>query len=118
MRKYDFDGYFAAKRTGCVLYRAASRRDETGTTSIHVHAIPIVRYTACGAWISEFGYERFVNLRAVKQYASVTKGEAYEQLKHRKRRQVAILRAMLEDAEQALAVLEAGKMKSTFLEKF
>ena len=62
----------------------------------------VLRRTKCGVWIDDYGIEKFVLLKARKQYASETVKEAVEQFYWRKRRQVKILRAQLERAEIAL----------------
>jgi hypothetical protein len=85
----------------------------SGGTRIHFREYPILKYTACGAWVSDYGFERFVNLRAVKQFASTTKGEALDQLKHRKRRQIQIIRHQLENAEKTLTLIDNGLTEST-----
>lgn len=91
------------------LFRACSKRNECGGSQLVFSAIPIIKYTPCGAVIS-YGHEwdkpRFVNLRAVKQWASATMDEAVEQLRHRKIRQIKILRSRLDDAEDALYLIE------------
>lgn len=92
------------------LFRAEAVRMWSGLMTIYVTKLPIVRYTACGAWISQCGHERFVNLRAGKQYASTSDDEAVNQLKYRKRRQVQILTGRLADAEEALQLLESGNL--------
>jgi hypothetical protein len=68
---------------------------------------PVVKTTPCGAWIGVFGFnedKRFVRLTAKKKYACVTEHEALESLKARKLRQIQILSAQLEKAENVLAL--------------
>lgn len=85
-----------------VLYRASGSILAYGPNyveiSIHIH--PVVRYTPSGAWIATWSGEKFVNLRAGKQWASADEAEAIDQLWHRKRAQVRILSSRLAEAKQ------------------
>jgi len=93
-----------------ILVRAVAHRGELGDY-IDFRAFPIVDYTPCGVWIT-FGYkntkDRFVNLKAGKQYASPTMQEAVDQLKRRKAAEVRILEARLDAAKAALDILNRG----------
>lgn len=74
---------------------------------LSVNRHPILRYTACGCWIAVYGSKpKFINLRAEKQWASAEQTEAIRQLSYRKRKQVLHLSRRLEEAKEALAVLE------------
>lgn len=84
----------------------ASGNASGGCVVLTVERYPVIRYTACGVWVSEYGRERFVNLRAGKQWASTTQDEAVAQLYHRKRAQVRILSGLLADAEAVQASME------------
>jgi len=62
----------------------------------------IVSTTKNGVWVMVgFNKKKFINLKAKKQYACLTKEEAYLSYQARKRRQIAILQANLEKAIQA-----------------
>lgn len=87
-----------------LLLRASGRGYENGDIIIQIERHVILRYTACGAWIDTWNGERFVNLKASKQWASTTEAEAIDQLWHRKQTQVCILESRFADAK---AVLEA-----------
>lgn len=88
----------------CLL--RASGSASGGYVTLLVERYAIVRYTSCGVWVDDYGRERFVNLRAGKQWASATQDEAVAQLYLRKRAQVRILSGRLEDAQQVQASME------------
>lgn len=97
-------GDFYANKS--VLWRANSTHCEGMGTKIEFRAFPIVKYTPCGVVINNYSERRrFVNLRAGKQWASANMNEAVDQLRHRKRAQVRILRNQLANAEEAYQVL-------------
>lgn len=87
------------------LLRASGWARE-GHVEIRLEHHAILRYTPCGAWVDTWAGERFVNLRAGKQWASTTEAEAVDQLYHRKRAQVRILGAQLAGAEAVQAAME------------
>lgn len=92
------------------LYRAEAqpKGDECWdgvSVEIYMREIPVIKYTACGVWVSEWGRERFVNLRGSKQYASTTHTEAKRNLYYRKRRQIQIITYQLQVAELAVEIL-------------
>lgn len=87
------------------LLRASGRAAE-GVVEIVLERHAIIRYTPCGAWVDTFGREKFVNLRAGKQWASATDTEAIDQLYYRKRKQVSILDARLTEAKAVQAAME------------
>lgn len=70
---------------------------------LHVDEYPVLKETPKGVWLSlGLGDSRFVRHSARKQFASPTKELAFESFVARKRRQVSILSARLNGAEQAL----------------
>lgn len=77
------------------------------SVQIYMREIQIVKYTPCGVWISEWGKERFVNLRAGRQYASTTEREAKLNLYYRKRRQLQIIAYQQQVAEIAVKQLHS-----------
>lgn len=90
-----------------ILYRAEDSTDGDGNTRITIRGFLIVGYTRCGAQIVGYGRRpKFVNLRAVKQFASGTKEEALRQLWYRKHRQIQILSHRLASAETAYSILD------------
>lgn len=97
------------------LYRIESMRyaasvDEfgesrgTGRLVVQVHTYPIISYTPKGAWIDAYGKQKFVNLRAVKQWACGTVSDAREAFHYRKLRQIQILEAQLRTAKEAMVM--------------
>lgn len=92
------------------LLRASGRAADS-QVEIVLERHVILRYTPCGAWIDTWAGDRFVNLRAEKQWASATEDEAVAQLHHRKRAQVRILGARLAEAEAVLAGLDGMRGK-------
>lgn len=86
-----------------VLYRATYNYGY-----VHLDVFEIIRCTACGVWIRtpyEKAEQRFVNLKAGKQYASLSADAAIDQLYWRKRRQIVILEAQLKHSKEAYAEL-------------
>jgi hypothetical protein len=94
-----------APATKAHLLRASGRSSE-GATEIVLERHAILRYTPCGVWIDTWKGDKYVNLRAGKQWASTSEAEAIDQLYHRKRAQVRILRTQLADAEAVQAAME------------
>lgn len=91
---------------GAPLLLRASGRASEGQTEIVMERHVVLSYTPCGAWIDTWDGKRFVNLRAGKQWASTTEAEAIDQLYYRKRTQVRILSARLDEAREVLAAME------------
>lgn len=97
--------YFDIPLDAAVLFRAVGRADTYCDAGYYFQAYRILSYTPAGAWIDLGGSgKRFVNLRAVKQWACATKAEALYCLKRRTQRRVVILSNQLAAAE---AILEA-----------
>jgi len=83
---------------------------------INTEHFNIIRRTPCGAWIRVVAVnglyrERFVNLNAVKQYASETEPEAMDCFLARKRRHLHILRGQIKHIEHALNMIKTGNFK-------
>lgn len=77
-----------------------------GRQQIVTEHLPILSYTASGAWIDVYGQRKFVNLRARKQYACGTEADALASLRARKERQIVILSAQLRNATRVLKMLD------------
>jgi deoxyribodipyrimidine photolyase-like uncharacterized protein len=69
----------------------------------------VAKETPKGCWIDVYGKRKFILNDAVKRYACPTKELALQSFIARKRRQCAILRAQLENAEGLLAYASALK---------
>lgn len=82
------------------------------TLRLKIDRYHIKRKTPCGVWI-DTGYssEKFILTKARKKWACPTEEEAIESFKFRKRRQVKILKAQLERAQQALNTIEADSVE-------
>lgn len=110
IRRYDGGSISCTEQwdgpAACACLLRASGRVSDGNVEIVVERHAILRYTPCGAWIDRFGGEKFVNLRAGKQWASVTETEAVDQLYHRKRTQVRILESRFAEAKAVQAAME------------
>ena len=91
------------------FYRYESTRWESGI-SLTLYSYPVTKQTPCGVWLELLygGGKRFVLTSARKRFACPTKEEALESFKARKRRQVRILRARLDEAERALTLMPDG----------
>lgn len=100
-----------------VLYRYDVRRWSLGVDEwdnpipgcrldVQCDEYPIVKRTAKGAWIDVYGTQRFVLLTARKQYACETSELAAESFRHRKAKQIRILKRQIAEAEAALRVLD------------
>jgi len=112
-RKLIEPDYWRIPKDRVKLLRADSVTGPGGT-KIYFSEFPIIKYTPSGAWISEWGRERFVNLRAVKQFASTTKEYALDQLRHRKCRQIQIIEYQLMNAKVTLELLASGKLETPY----
>lgn len=88
------------------LVRASGHWQQDCQVDIAIERYLILSYTPSGVWIEQFDGKKFVNLRAGKQWASVTEEEAIDQLYWRKCSQVRILESRLESAQRTKAVLE------------
>jgi len=71
--------------------------------------LPIIKRTPCGAWVDDYGRQRFVNLQARKKYACETVDAALESYHARKKRQIKILKHRLAEAEAALTLNNDNK---------
>lgn len=88
------------------LLRASGHCQSNCPVEIAIHCHVILSYTPSGAWIDRYEGKKFVNLRAGKQWASMTEAEAIDQLYWRKCTQVRILESRLEEAQAAKETLE------------
>ncbi len=90
-----------------LLYRYEGTHwgDEGGPVSsrLYAHTFHVVKETPKGCWIDVYGKRKFILNDAVKRYAYPTKELALQSFIARKRRQCAILRAQLKNAEGLLA---------------
>lgn len=76
------------------------------TYSLDVEEYRVIKETPKGAWI-HYGFDKkFVKLDARKRFACPTIEEAAESFKARKRRQIKILKANLNEAEVALKLID------------
>lgn len=98
------------------LFRAEAYAYAEGAISFHFRRYRAVRFTPCGAWVTEDPgwYDkpalRWVNTQYDgKRLGHVTKTAAVHSLKARKRRQVAILGWKLQCAEEILAAMKDVK---------
>lgn len=83
-------------------YRYEAMNWESGV-HVYLQKLPVVKETPCGVWVEQYGGgTRFVLKAARKRFACPTQEEALTSFKARKRRQIGILRAQLERAEEAL----------------
>jgi len=103
LQVYHVDAQLDDDHTWPVLYRAHSRvefADYYVSASVWFAAYRILDYTPCGVWISQGVQKRkFVNLKAVKQWAYLTKEEALHSLNRRKQMHVRHLTHELAAAE-------------------
>lgn len=95
---------------GPILYRAhVEYCGEGRDPRVWFSSYPIVRYTACGAWIGQgMQKDKFVNLRADRQWATVTKEQAMYHLTRRKSRQLQILNWKVQMCEEINQYLKTG----------
>ena len=85
-----------------------------GRIAIRNEWFRIIRYTPAGAWIDYESGEKFVNLRAKKQFACASLAEARESFRQRKARQLHILHAQIETIERALRQLTCDEEPCPF----
>lgn len=83
-----------------------SHFDDSRMTCIYLHEFDVTKETKCGGWIDVFDKRKFVNNTCTKQYAYLTVEEAKVGFIHRKKSQIRILTAQLEDAKRALLAIE------------
>jgi hypothetical protein len=76
-----------------------------GRSELHTREYLVIGRTRKGAWIDVYGEKKFVNLTARKKFACETVEEARESFKQRKRRQIGILSAQLEQAKKYLSLV-------------
>ena len=70
---------------------------------VYLHEYESIRQTKCGAWILLSGdKKKFVNLDAIKQFASKTKEDAKYGFLRRKERQIKILSSQLGNAKESI----------------
>ena len=81
-----------------------------GTARVHMRQLPLVKETAKGVWLDDYGQRRFVRAVAKKQYACPSKEEALASFRARKERQLSILRAQIAHVETALRRAAAGEV--------
>jgi hypothetical protein len=69
---------------------------------------PVIKFTPKGAWIEKWGPpgKQWIQFGTFKKFACLTKEEALESFRARKRKQVKILQAQLKRAEEALRLAE------------
>lgn len=98
-------------------YRYIDRGYDDGYVVVELVEFDVVKFTPCGFRIANWRHTRqekekkFVLLPARKQYAHLTKADALESFKQRKRRQIMILKGQLKQAEIALAKGENIKLE-------
>lgn len=80
---------------------------------ITTRELPIIRETACGAWVDDYGKERFILNDTRKKHAARTPEEALESFKAKKQRQLSILAAQHDRIKRTLDMLERGVMKES-----
>lgn len=78
-------------------------------TAVELRRYTILKRTPCGMWIADTPHgscsdKRFVNLKATKKFACLTRTDAIKSFIRRKMRQASIYKARLARAEQALAI--------------
>ena len=69
----------------------------------------VKKETKCGYWIDLLGKNKWVSKKTTKRFAYPDKDQAMESFKKRKKRQIKILKANLEIAECALALVNSKK---------
>ena len=79
-----------------------------GRTDVHITQYQVLKRTAKGVWLYNFGDRKFVLASARKQFASPTEAAAWESLIHRKKRQITILTNQLETAKLIMHLAEAA----------
>lgn len=86
------------------LYRFEDSMDAFGV-KVHPRKFKVIKETPCGYWIELFYWgddKKWVSKVARKRYAYPTKHEALTSFKARKKRQIEILEAQLNQARQSL----------------
>lgn len=96
-----------------ILYRVVILYDRIHTETYH-----ILSQTECGAWICIFGGKKFVNLKARKQWASVTEQKALDCFIARKNRHLNILRGQIKTIETGLRLIKTGNYKQQTISDF
>lgn len=88
--------------------------DSRKYATIYFVKYPVVKRTACGAWVwdGRADRRRFILDLATKKFAHPTKDEALRGYKARTKRYIAILRAKLEDAQAGYEAAREGRMSS------
>ena len=80
-----------------------------GRIELFERRFEITKRTPCGAWIFLHGWndeKKFVNLKATKKYACETIEDARQSFIARKKRQIRILTARLNDANDFLIIAQ------------
>lgn len=97
---------------GPILYRAHCESHGEGLVPrVWLSSYPILRYTPQGVWIGRgIMKDKFVNLKADRKWAAVTKEEAMFHLECRKSRQLQILNWKLTMCEEINHYLKNGNM--------
>lgn len=85
-----------------------------GTVGLIHLTYPVVKTTAKGVWLNvsffdDGGARKFVRHDAKRQFASPTFEQAKDKYRHRKQRQIEILKYQIRDIEKALAQLDGFK---------
>lgn len=75
---------------------------------VRLRQFPILRHTPKGFWIDVYGTPRFVRREGQRRYALLTEPEARDSFQARKKRQMQILRAQIEDVYKQIDAL--GRM--------
>lgn len=89
-----------------------------GRRDIGYSKFPIIKRTPCGAWIDlGLGEKKFVNLKATKQYACLTRKLALKSFLARQQRAITIMSNRIADCQDFIAIarkaLEAGCLTCT-----
>ena len=100
---YRYDYVISSKRNSVIEQLTLSIEPNTKTVSIVLNTYDIIRQTNCGVWIDNYGTDKFVNLKARKQYACETKAEAKKSFIARKNKQLKILTNQIENITLALS---------------
>jgi hypothetical protein len=86
---------------------SAGWEDSYGTKlELWTYEFPVLSLTPKGVWIDVYGTKRFILSMAKKKWACPSKKDALTSFIARKKRQRAILRAHLKEAEEALKLAE------------